>query len=128
MVVVVGVIVVVSAVAGTRCHRRTMCRQWALCVVAGGCVSSITSLGVSLRPGGKVGVVSEGYRKMDHENEPQRKRRGSCFVTHNWGLPLHALFSLPESSVKRDLAAHIPLKRGGTARVASSLVRKLRRC
>ena len=72
MVVVVEVIVVVSAVAGTRCHRRTTCRQWALCVVAGGCVSSITSLGVSLRPGGKVGVVSEGYRKMDPENEPRQ--------------------------------------------------------
>ena len=64
--------------------------------------------------------------KTDHD-----KRRGSCFVTHNRGLPLHgspASSSLPGSSVERDLAAHIPLKRGGTASAASSLVREPKRC
>ena len=64
--------------------------------------------------------------KTDHD-----KRRGSCFITHSWGLPLHgspASSSLPRSSVERDLAAHIPLKRGGTASAASSLVREPKRC
>jgi len=64
--------------------------------------------------------------KTDHD-----KRCGSCFVTHSWGLPLHgspASSSLPGSSIERDLAAHIPLKRGGTARAASSLVREPKRC